>query len=280
MRGAGTPPTPMNAGKPADTTETKMAQHLRIATSASIMRELGDYVVTDTVADIRRSVDLIRSMDGAGMTFVAGNPGVGKTTALKKVCSELGHNAIYQKAACGEGTAWNFAKAYMARFNWENSFNTLAQARTRVGNMNGSGRLLVIDEAQHLIQRNRRNNITGEAFNWVVDVAEDYNIPLVFCGDISLVNFIKSSPRMSSRMRRPVVIEQVSEGDVRAVADGSGFEAQECVRALHSISKLTGGLRNVENVLRIALAFAGNDRPNAAHLKAAIIDMKLDMRSV
>lgn len=255
-----------------------MAQHLRIATSASVTRKLGDYVETETVADIRRSVNLIRSIGGSGMTMVAGNPGVGKTTALKALCGELSHDAIYQKAAAGEGTAWNFATAYMIRFGEYNAFNTLAEARDILGRYTGERRLLVIDEAQHLIQRNRRNNITGEAFNWIVDVAEDHRFDVVFCGDLTLAHFVSASPRMSSRVRRPVIIKKASESDVRSVVEGTGFEAPECVRSLHAIANLTGGLRNVENVIRIARAFAGNDVPTAGHLKAAIIDMKLDTR--
>ncbi len=254
-----------------------MTQHLRIATTASITRRLGDFAQTETAQDIHRSLELVRSIDDTALTMVAGVPGVGKTTAIKEFCVELGHNAIYLKAAIGEGTAWNLATSIMAGFggHGRHFFNTLAQARDMVRLSLGRDRLVVIDEAQHLVQRNRRNNITGEAFGWLVDVAEDGGFDVVFCGDLSLADFVRRTPRMHSRMRRPIVIQQVTESDVRTVASGTGFESRECIRALHAISRLSGGLRNVENVLRIAVGFAGSEAPNAMHLKAAITDMKL-----
>jgi DNA transposition AAA+ family ATPase len=257
-----------------------MAQHLRIATAASVTRSLGDFAETETVRDIHRSLELIRSMNGAAMTMIAGVPGVGKTTAVKSFCRQLGHDAIYIKAAVGEGTAWNLATTIMEGFHASNSFNTLSQAHKLVGQYFGQNRFIVVDEAQHLIQRNRRNNITGEAFGWLVDVAEDAGFDLVFCGDLTLPDFVKSTPRMNSRMRRPILIRGVTERDVGAVVSDTGFETPECIRALQAISRLSGGLRNVENVVRIASSFAGSDEPGPEHLRAAIIDMKLDQRGV
>ena len=75
---------------------------------------------------------------------------------------------------------------------------------------------------------------------------------------------------------RPVVIRQVSHADVAAVVDGTAFADARSIDALHAIARMRGGLRNVENVARIAALFAGDKSPGHEHLKAAIIDMKLD----
>lgn len=48
------------------------------------------------------------------------------------------------------------------------------------------------------------------------------------------------------------------------------------VDLLTAVAKLPGGLRNVENVIRMAGIFAGRDKVTAVHLKAAIKDLKLD----
>lgn len=253
-----------------------MTHHLKIATSPPIMRRLGDFAQTDTAQDIRRSLELVRSMEDTAMTMVAGVPGVGKTTAIKEYCNDLGNDAFYLKAAIGEGTAWNLATSIITLFNGPgHHFNALSEAREIVRSYLGRNRLVVVDEAQHLIQRNRKSNITGEAFGWLVDVAEDGGFDVVFSGDLTLADHVRATPRMSSRMRRPVIIREVTEGDVQAVAEGTGLESRDCIRALHAIARLSGGLRNVENVLRIAVAFAGSEVPNAMHLKAAIADMKL-----
>lgn len=74
---------------------------------------------------------------------------------------------------------------------------------------------------------------------------------------------------------RPVVIRQVSRTDVAAIVEGTAFSDARSIDALHAIAKMRGGLRNIENVTRIAQLFAGNTKPNHKHLRAAIVDMKL-----
>jgi len=62
---------------------------------------------------------------------------------------------------------------------------------------------------------------------------------------------------------------------VHAIAKAEGFADPAALRALEGVAGLRGGLRNVENVVRVAQMFAGGDVPDLSHLKAAISDMKL-----
>ncbi len=87
---------------------------------------------------------------------------------------------------------------------------------------------------------------------------------------------IEAMPQFQSRLMRPVVIQQVSRADVAAVVDGTPFADARSIDVLHGIARMRGGLRNVENVTRIAALFAGDKAAGHEHLKAAIIDMKLD----
>lgn len=253
-----------------------MAQHLRIANTGSATRSLDDFTETQTSKDIWRSLDMVRSINGTAMTMISGAPGVGKTLTVKQFCRSLGHDAIYMQAAKGEGTAWNFAIALAGGWGYHfPHFNTLAQARQTFTSYIGKGSLVVIDEAQYLNQRNARNGLVGEAYEWFRGVAEDGRFDVVFCGDLTLASAIQSFPQLNSRMRRPIVIKAATENDVKAVAGGSGFESRATIRVLHAVAVLPGGLRNVENVLRTAIAFAGSEQPNQMHLKAAVVDMKL-----
>jgi len=63
---------------------------------------------------------------------------------------------------------------------------------------------------------------------------------------------------------------------VAALAANDGLVARVEVDLLTAVAKLPGGLRNVENVIRMAGIFAGRNTVTAAHLKAAIQDLKLD----
>lgn len=81
-----------------------MANHLRIANTGIVRRAPGDWVETETAREILRSLDLVRAADDPAMTMIAGAPGIGKTIAAKRFCSDVGHDAVYIQAARGEGT--------------------------------------------------------------------------------------------------------------------------------------------------------------------------------
>lgn len=254
-----------------------MAQHLRIANAGIVNRQIGDWADTETALDIQRSLDLVRASEKPAITMVAGAPGVGKTTAVQQFCKSLGHNAIYIQVARGEGTAWNFAHAFanLWPYHIRPSFNCQSEAREKLADFMGPDTTLVIDEAQYLNQRNPKTRLTGEAFEWLRATAEKGSFDLVFCGDLELPLAIEAMPQLQSRLMRPVVIRQVSRTDVAAIVEGTAFSDARSIDALHAIAKMRGGLRNIENVTRIAQLFAGNTKPNHEHLTAAIVDMKL-----
>lgn len=144
----------------------------------------------------------------------------------------------------------------------------------------GKGRVLVVDEAQYLDQKNRKTGKHGEAFEWVRAAAEQGLFHVVFCGDLNLPRAIAKMPQLQSRLLRPVVIKQTSRADVAALVNGTAFANPAAVDALHAVARLKGGLRNVERVTECALDFAGDDAPTLAHIKAAIVDMKLSGEGV
>ena len=256
-----------------------MAQHLRIANPEAIPRQLEDWADTETALDIRRSLDLVRVADRPSMTMIAGAPGTGKTSAVQRFCEAQGDKALYIAAARGEGTAWNFAHALANLWGYSKpTFNCHAEAREKIAQSIGNTRVLVVDEAQYLHQRNRKTGQTGEAFEWLRATAETGGFDLVLCGDLSLPRAIADMPQLQSRLLRPVVVRQVSRADVAAVVEATAFCDPRSIDALHAIAKLPGGLRNVQNVTRLALLFAGTETPRPDHLKAAILDMKLDLK--
>ncbi|WP_165971813.1 AAA family ATPase [Meridianimarinicoccus aquatilis] len=232
--------------------------------------------MTDTARDILRSLSLVRQFGGAAMTMIAGAPGVGKSEALKHYAAQNGAGCIYIQAVRGEGTPWNFAHSIAAQFGYgAPDFHTVQEARMRFAQALGPDCLLIVDEAQYLDQKNRRTGRTGEALEWVRGMAKTGGFPVVLCGDLSLPNTEATMPQLQSRMRRPVYIPRVTPGDVQAMAVAEGFTDPAAARVLEVIAALRGGLRNVENVARLAQLFAGDGKPDLSHLKAAIVDMKL-----
>ena len=254
-----------------------MADHLRLAkTNDAPRRELGAFVMTETARDIHRSLDLVSQIGGAAMTMVAGVPGTGKSEAIKAYAEMNAKRCIYIQAVRGEGTPWNFAHSLGEYWGYSKPvFRTVQEARMKFAQYIGPDKLLLVDESQYLHQKNRRTGMTGEAIEWLRGVSDTAGFQVALCGDLNLLSAVASMPQLQSRMRRPGVIEGVNPKDVVALTAGTGFEGREAVNALVAVSGLKGGLRNVENVIRLASLFAGHDTPQLPHLKAAILDMKL-----
>ncbi|WP_172841046.1 AAA family ATPase [Rhodovulum sp. P5] len=252
-----------------------------IANAGTLRRDIGDFAETAVALDILRTLDLVRFSDGPKMTCIAGIPGCGKTTTTKQYCKDLGRDGIYIDIASGEGTAWNFAKRLAHEWiDYAPSlgrFNTLTEARMTLSSAVGKGSLLVIDEAQHLHQRNNKNGKKTEAFEWARALAEKGEFDLVFCGDMRLPAVLDDIPQLKSRMLRPVIVTEVSRADVAALVEGTPYAIGPAVDALHSVARMAHGLRSVEIAVSAALSSATGkgEHPTLAHLKGAIIDMKL-----
>jgi len=94
-----------------------MADVLKFATPEAeppkALPRAGGFVMTHTAADIQRSVDLIRSIDGPAMTMISGAPGVGKSATLREIARNLGDDAVYVTIAKGEGNPSNVATAIL-----------------------------------------------------------------------------------------------------------------------------------------------------------------------
>ena len=238
--------------------------------------EPGGYIETATAADILLSIDLIRSIEGSALTMIAGAPGVGKTRTLRHYCDAMGDKAVYHTVARGEGNPYNLATVLLGKREFAQRGNDLTTARQFIAGGMGQGRLLVIDEAQYLDQKHKKTSERGMGFEWLRALAEEGDFDLVFCGDLTLALMIEAFPQLQSRMRRPVIIKAVSKVDVAAMASCFGLDSTETITALYHVARHRGGLRNVENVLRMAVLFAGGGKPDGGHLLSAIMDLNLE----
>jgi len=63
----------------------------------------GDFVQTATAAAIMGTLNLIRALDGSGVTTIAGASGIGKTTTPLDFAAGPGRDAIHMRIAKGEG---------------------------------------------------------------------------------------------------------------------------------------------------------------------------------
>ena len=258
-----------------------MTEHLKIANTDVPERRIGDWADTETSVDIRRSLELVKAARRPSMTMIAGVPGSGKTTTLIDFCHEHDGDVIYLPVAKAEGTAWNFAQRLALRFTNDprGAFQSLAEARMRF-DWWLKGRMLLVDEAQYLNQKNRKTGDVGEVYEWLRAASEEVGFHVVFCGDLALTAPIESMPQLQSRMLRPIIIRHVSRADVAAITAGTPFATPQAIDILHKLAQMRGGLRNVERVADMAAFYAGDDTPDMGHLKVAVHEMKLATKGV
>lgn len=245
-----------------------MAEIVAIANAKARPRRAGGYVDTPTAQDMRRALDLVRAKQGPSMTMIAGAPGVGKTRAVQEFCASEGYDAFYLCVARGEGRPSAIADNILSTFGQVANGMSLSKMREAVERYIGAGRVLVVDEAQHL---------TDDGIEWLRAACESGGFDLVFAGDLALVRRVNGLPQLQRRMLRPVIVEGVTREDVEAFVAESPFAGSStAVDALFAIARVRGGnLGNVENVLLRAQLFAGSGVPTHEHLRAAIVDMKL-----
>ncbi|WP_281825592.1 AAA family ATPase [Jannaschia rubra] len=240
----------------------------------------GGIVETETSRDICRSLQLALSTRGA--TMIAGQSGVGKTTAIKAFCDELtcaqGAHVLRLTITSGMGSPWWVAQELLKPWNMD--------LRREGGGMDGAFaklismmpgndvQMILVDEAQYLNHRAKRTHVRGAAFEWLRGLSEAAGVALVFSGDLALTAGIDLFPQLRSRMVRPVIIERSTPGDVAALASSYGITDAVTIKGLTGIARKAGTLRNVGNVLRMARLFAGDEPVASAHVAAAALDLK------
>ena len=253
-----------------------MSEVLKFAKTNPAASDDWGFIRTKTADDILRSLALVKSIDGPAMTMISGPPGVGKTVTLKHYERENCDDVFRVSVPSGEGNPFHITANILNLFYPHKRHNNDLDTRRRmiVGAL-GGGRTLLVDEAQNLYQRNKASCTKGSSFGWLVSAAEEGGFDLVFCGDLTLPMILLEFPHLLSRMRRPVMISAVPIEDVTALAEDYGVVAKPAIDLLGVVAKLSGGLRNVENTLRMAQIFAGSEQITSAFVKAAVQDLKL-----
>lgn len=245
--------------------------------------EPGGYVNTETARDITRSLELAVATGGA--TMIAGTSGVGKTTAVRTFAEGL-ESIVPQYPAyrwititSGIGSPWNVLSQLLEPYGFcprQRGWSAQDGQKWLVEAFHRTTRMIVVDEAQYLNQRTHKSHEKGAAFEFLRGLSEAAEVSLVFTGDLALVDGIRLFPQLESRMRRPIISDRPTTGDVAALAASYGVRGALETQALAAVARKPGALRNVAGVLDMARIFAGGATPTGEYIRAAIIDLKLD----
>ncbi|MBU3032383.1 AAA family ATPase [Paracoccus marinaquae] len=252
-----------------------MAEVVQLAKPGATAPVTQGFVMTESAQDILRSLQLVRAA-GDAITLIAAAPGTGKTEALRQFANGQGSEVVLVTAVAGEGTPWGVACQLMQLWNLgaPNSRN-LMETRQMIGACVGRGGLLLVDEAQYLVQRNPRGKDTWDSLEWLRAMAEEGQFSLAFCGDLALLDTASRLPQLWLRMRRRVVIKYVSKVDVAALAGQRGFTDASITEVLYRVARRGGGLGDVDSAISHARLLSGENIPAPGFIMAALEDLKL-----
>lgn len=245
------------------------------------------FVMTESAQDMLRSLQLVRAA-GNAITLIAAAPGTGKTQALKHFAISqnaekidpdgryVADKVFLHTAVAGEGTPWGLAGQLMQAWNLgEPNSRRLTETRQLIGRCVGKGGLLMIDEAQYLVQRNARGKDTWDSLEWLRAMAEEGEFSVAYCGDLALLDTANHLPQLWRRMRRRVVIRYVSKQDVVALVANRGIVEPSLVEVLFRVARRGGGLGDVDNAIDHARLLSRQDVPGPAFIMAALEDLNL-----
>ncbi|MFV0291994.1 MAG: AAA family ATPase [Paracoccus sp. (in: a-proteobacteria)] len=245
------------------------------------------FVMTESAQNILRSLHLVRSLSNA-VTLIAAAPGTGKTEALKHFAARQNAEKITPDGRCkpdevflhtavaGEGTPWGLAGQLMKiRGLGQPNSRKLAEMRQMIGACVGAGGMLLVDEAQYLVQRNSRGKDTWDSLEWLRAMAEEGRFSIAYCGDLALLDTATHLPQLWRRMRRRVVIRHVSKEDVTVLATHRGISDPSIIDVLFRVARRGGGLGDVDNAISHARLLSRQEIPGAAYIMAALEDLNL-----
>ena len=202
-----------------------MPEILNFAKASEPVSDEYGFIRTETALDILRTLTLMQSIKGPAVSMISGAPGIGKTETLMHYERENPQTALRISIPKGEGNVSHVSAHILNLFYPHKGHdNNMTVRRRQIMDSIGKGRILLVDEAQNLFQRNKAACTKGASFGWLVAASEEGGFDLVFCGDLALSSIIMLEfPHLQSRMRRPVLISAAAMGDVVSLAADHGI---------------------------------------------------------
>lgn len=229
-----------------DEIASRVEQYLDMGTARQALAREPDICLT--MGNTKKILEMVHITHVArDILLLYGPAGCGKTTALKHY-SENTNGAIYVEADVTTNSPRSILSLLMEAMGDTSTAATAAMMRQLVAKLKDTGRLIIIDEAQHL---------TPKSFDCLRALNDKAGVGIVYSGNSSILK------RMYGRM----------EEDFDQVHSRTGFHCSinnkyrlediqklftkhlmsaECLQFLHKISQRKGGLRLMVKQYKLA----------------------------
>lgn len=200
------------------------------------------------------------------MSLIYGPAGCGKSTTLRHYASTT-HGVIYVEADATVNTIRGILGLIAAAIGEEQKGSSANIMQRIIAKLDGTGQVLILDEAQHLNER---------AFDTIRAINDKAHVGIVYAGNPSILKRmfgrqIEDFDQVYSRFRyMRCLSNDYSKEDICAIYQGFGF-SRECLDYLYRISRQKGGLRRMVNQCQIAqnIAIATGEEFSVGHLEEA-----------
>lgn len=225
---------------------------------------------TEAADDTRRSLTVARVLPAPVLGLIAGASGTGKSHALRRFAADR-PECLLLTVRAGESRPFALAELIARPLGREARGHSLGgMSAWLAAALAAEPRLLILDDAHHA---------APAALEWLAGLCEAAGVSAVLAGDLSLARQVATLPQIAGRVRRPATPDRVAEADAAAVAAAEGIADPEALRLLTRAAALPGGLHNLRAVIELARIFAGEEPVAAAHVRAAAVDMKFNVRA-
>lgn len=220
-----------------------------------------EWIETPTGSEIIVALELTRNRPT--MSVIEGSPGIGKTKAIKHYLAEVrrkeGFNAPVWHVTANENCCTSHALLHLiaeqvARDYGGKTKNDVLM-RELIQRMDGTGGLLIIDEAQHMDTKEVKGK---QALNSMRTFYDQAGIGIAYVGSDEIYKGLNSKglAQLSSRIGYRLAIKNNRPEDVEAVMQKWRIFGRKEREFCIALGTGKGGLRDLTRILNLAVAGA------------------------
>lgn len=199
------------------------------------------FVETDVARRIATAINLAR--DEGQIITITGNPGVGKTRALR-LYAETRPGVVLATMSPDTSKPKPCVQEILLAMDREINMKSDANMRREIAwALRDYKRSLIIDECQDL---------TGAALEVLRRIHDDSGQGLVLAGQPTLHDHVKPFAQLTSRISLNFRIGALSRSDVALIIANFGVTDDDSIDLLHRVAQLPGAHREVNRVLLLA----------------------------